>query len=108
MTDVVWTRPRHGTRKVPACAQDAARVAAKEQPELRTIRIGSRTVPYWEAGTAYLPYSRGYFPGGTLPAGAVHQTFTHPMGAAPSESGGVVGGHTGEAGGFGGDSGGGR
>lgn len=107
VTDVVWTRPGHGTRTVPSCSQDAARVAARQQPDLRTVRIGSRTVPYWEAGAAYLPYSRGYFPGGTLAPGGVHNTFTPPLGAAPSESGGAFGGQFGEAGGFGGDFGGG-
>lgn len=62
--DVVWTPPRHGTRTVPACAQCAARVAAREKPEVRTVRIGSRNVPYWEAGVSYLPYTEGYFAGG--------------------------------------------
>ena len=50
------------TRVVPACAQDAARLAARERPDVRTVTIGSRTVPYWDAGAAYRPYSRGNFP----------------------------------------------
>jgi hypothetical protein len=62
--DVEWTTTRHGTRIVPACAQDAARLAARERPEVRTVTVGSRTVPYWDAGAAYRPYSRGYFPVG--------------------------------------------
>ena len=104
VTDVVWNRPRHGTRTVPACAQDAARVAAREQPELRTVRIGSRTVPYWEAGSAYLPYSRGYFPAATamgaqlawgLEAGA-----TGGLTGGPSDNhGGAFDGMGGELGG---------
>jgi hypothetical protein len=61
VSDVVWTTSRYGTRTVPACAQDAARVGARQQPELRTVTIGARTVPYWEAGAAFAPYSRGYF-----------------------------------------------
>jgi len=62
VTDVMWTPPRgRGTRKVPACAQDAARVAAHEDPDVRTVTIGSRTVPYWEAGAVYQPYGEGYF-----------------------------------------------
>ncbi|HET6561417.1 MAG TPA: hypothetical protein VFG72_06050 [Marmoricola sp.] len=61
VADVLWTTSRYGTRTVPACAQDAARVAAHEKPELRTVAIGSRKVPYWEAGAAFQPYSRGYF-----------------------------------------------
>ena len=60
-SDVVWTRPRHGTRTVPACAQDAARVGAGDQPEIRYVQLGSRQVPYWEAGRAFAPYGQGYF-----------------------------------------------
>ncbi|WP_344183351.1 hypothetical protein [Kribbella lupini] len=60
-TDVVWTRPKHGTRTVPACAQDAARVGSGDQPEIRYVQLGSRQVPYWEAGRAFAPYGQGYF-----------------------------------------------
>jgi len=60
--DVVWTVPRRGTRRVPACAQCAARVDAREDPALRVVVVGGRRVPYWEAGEAVQPYSRGYFP----------------------------------------------
>ena len=59
--DVVWTQSGYGTRKVPACAQDAERVANREKPEVRMVQIGSRMVPYWSAGAAYQPYSEGYF-----------------------------------------------
>ncbi len=61
VTDVMFTPRNRGTRSVPACAQDAARVANHDAPEVRTVKIGSRTVPYWEAGVAYLPYGEGYF-----------------------------------------------
>lgn len=95
--DVVWTRPARGTRTVPACAQDAARVAAREQPQLRTVRIGSRTVPYWEAGAAILPYSRGYFPGaaaGAGPAAALGWMFDQGAGGSGAHShGGAAGAH---------------
>ena len=60
-TDVVWTQPRHGTRKIAVCAQDAARLGAGEDPEVRMVVIGNRRVPYWEAGKAVQPYSAGYF-----------------------------------------------
>ena len=63
VANVMWTDPRRGTRTVPACAQDAARVANHEVPAVRRITIGSRTMPYWEAGVAYLPYGQGYFAG---------------------------------------------
>lgn len=98
VTDVVWTRPGRGTRTVPACAQDAARVAARERPELRTVRIGSRSVPYWEAGAAYLPYSRGYFPADAIGLGGVALGWAFdPPAAGPvvggtSDPGGALGG----------------
>jgi uncharacterized membrane protein YgcG len=66
VSNVMWTQPGHGTRSVPACAQDAARVANHERPEVRTITVGSQTVPYWEAGAAYLPYAEGYFAGAAV------------------------------------------
>jgi len=80
--DVVKTFPRTGTRKVPACVQCAARVEAREEPEARQVRLGDRTVPYWDAGTAYLPYLQGNF---MVPA-AGSQGWTHqlPISAAPS------------------------
>ncbi len=62
-TEVVWTTGRLGTRRVPACAQDAARVAHRESPQVRTVDEGGLQVPYWEAGAAYEPYRSGYFVG---------------------------------------------
>jgi len=59
--DVVWTPPKRGTRTLPACRRCAARVEARERPDIRTVRIGSFRVPYWEAGSVTLPYSYGYF-----------------------------------------------
>ena len=55
--EVLWTQPGRGTRRVPACRQDAARVAAHERPDVRRVRLGSRRVPYWEAGAAFAPYT---------------------------------------------------
>jgi hypothetical protein len=94
VTDVVWTRPKGGgTRSVPACAQDAGRVAAREKPDLRLVRIGSRQVPWWEAGETAGPYGRGYFPASVLAAAAGHQRggvgHPGPVTATPSETGGV-------------------
>ena len=60
-TDVVWNQPKYGTRKIAVCAQDAARLRAGEEPEVRMVVVGNRRVPYWEAGKAVLPYSSGYF-----------------------------------------------
>ena len=59
------------TRTVPACTQDAARVAAHEQPEVRSVTVGDRSVPYWDAGSPYVPDRRGYFPGGMDTTGLV-------------------------------------
>lgn len=63
-TDIVWTQPKVGTRTVPACAQDAARIRSGDEPEVRYVRYGSRVVPYWEAGAAIAPYGMGYFTAG--------------------------------------------
>jgi hypothetical protein len=82
-TDVVWTRPRHGTRTVPACAQDAARLDDGRQPEIRYVQLGSRLVPYWEAGRAFAPYGQGYFSGGGEGASFI------PLSAFDGQSGGT-------------------
>jgi hypothetical protein len=72
--DVQFTPPGRGTRKVPACAMDAARLKAGEKPEIREVEIGGRRVPYFEAGAAYYPYGEGYFVNASL----VHALFTTP------------------------------
>ncbi|WP_405058115.1 hypothetical protein OG474_36000 [Kribbella sp. NBC_01505] len=66
--DVVWT-PRSGpTRKVPACAQDAARIKAGEDPPVRMVRYGEQQVPAWEAGSPNEPYRIGFFASSTARA----------------------------------------
>lgn len=74
---VMWTSSRTGTRTVPACSRCATQVAARERPEVRTVQIGGRRVPYWEAGTALHPYSKGYFPDGEL-GGAMAWMYQRP------------------------------
>src|SRR6478735_9374172 len=99
VTDVMWTPGRgRGTRRVPVCAQDAARVAAHEEPEVRTVTVRSRQVPYWEAGGAYLPYAEGYF------ASAAVMTWALQAHTNGGPFGGVDGGGAGgfDGGGFGG------
>lgn len=82
--DVVFTPRRRGTRTVPACAQDAARVEAGQDPEVRMVTIGSRRVPYWEGGRAYMPYGAGYFVSGALAGGEVLAwAFVPPAEAGP-------------------------
>lgn len=103
VADVVWTTTRYGTRTIPACAQDAARVAVREQPDVRMAVIGPRRVPYWEAGDAFLPYSLGYFPAGTyaaiyaadLAAASEGWGSGHDVGPGDLSGGGDVGGDLG-------------
>ena len=106
VTDVLWTQPAHGTRSVPACAQDAARVANQEAPEVRKVKIGSRTVPYWAAGNAYRPYSEGYFAGVAMLAWVYAPPAASDLGWSNYGFDGG-GGHGGSDGGGGGDFGGG-
>ena len=47
--DVMFTPPGGGTRRVAACAQDAARIEAGERPAVRTIDVGGQMVPYRDA-----------------------------------------------------------
>jgi hypothetical protein len=110
--DVVWTWPKHGTRTVPACAQDAARVGAGDQPEIRYVRLGSRQVPYWQAGRAFAPYCQGYFASGGEGAsfiplssfdglsGGGHASWGNDWAAGGHDAGGHGGGHDGGHGGF--------
>jgi hypothetical protein len=92
-TDVVWTQPKVGTRTVPACAQDAARIQAGDEPEVRYVQFHSRRVPYWEAGAAVMPYGQGYFGAG---AGASYIA----MASFETQGGDAIGGW-GDAGGHG-------
>lgn len=93
--DVVHTFSRTGTRKVPACAQCAVRVEAGEAPAARQVQVDGRTVPYWDAGSAHLPYLQGQ---ALIPApGSNHHQAWAAMGvlgagtAAPSDLGGMYG-----------------
>jgi hypothetical protein len=70
--DLLWTVPGRGTRSVPACAQDAARIAHGEQPEVRTVRYGSQVLPYWEAGAAFLPYGKNHYNAAVMQVGYQH------------------------------------
>ena len=108
--DVLYTPSGRGTRTVPACAQDAARLRNGERPALRTVRIGSRSVPYWEAGAAYLPYGQGYFVGGAVALGWAFDPPAISYGGNQSgpDHGGFLGGDGGglDGGGFDGGGGG--
>jgi hypothetical protein len=60
-TEVVWT-PRNGpTRKVPACAQDAARIRAGQDAPVYLVRFGEVQVPLWEPGAPVERYRISFF-----------------------------------------------
>ena len=81
MRDVVYTPRRRGTRTVPACAQDAARVEAGQEPDFLMVTVGERRVPYWDSGRADQPYGVGYFVRGTFAQGEVLAwAFVPPVG----------------------------
>ncbi|CAA9369725.1 MAG: putative membrane protein [uncultured Nocardioidaceae bacterium] len=61
-TEVLWTAAGRGTRKVPACAQDAARQADGEKVDVKMVWVNGQEVPYWAAGGLHQPYERGYAP----------------------------------------------
>ncbi len=113
--DVTWTSPRIGTRRVPACARCVSQLAAREKPEVRTVKIGPRKVPYWEAGARFHPYARGYFPADAAAGGlAMAWIYSAPdlgsqvylgqgygdPGAGGFDGGGFDGGGGGDGGGF--------
>jgi hypothetical protein len=76
--EVLWTPPKGGgTRRVPVCAQDAARIAAGTEPEVHYIRYGELNVPYWEVGDPNEPYRFGLFDGGGARAIAINLRLRH-------------------------------
>ncbi len=72
---------------------------------MRKVKIGSRTVPYWAAGNAYLPYSQGYFANAAMLTWAFQPSIVvSDFGSVGGFDGGGFGGFDG--GGAGGDGGG--
>jgi hypothetical protein len=60
-TEVVWT-PRNGpTRRVLACAQDAARIRAGDDARVYLVRYGEQQMPAWEPGAPIEPYRISFF-----------------------------------------------
>jgi hypothetical protein len=98
--EVLWTRPGHGTRRVPACSQDAARVADRREPEIRMVKIGARTMPYWAAGAAYQPYTSGYFATAAALTWAYQGQAYDPGGPSDFGVGGFHGSGTFDGGGY--------
>lgn len=71
VTDIMWTPRGRGTRKVPACARDAARVANHERPEVRQVRIGSQAGPVLGGGCCLLAVRPGLLRQRGSPRGAL-------------------------------------
>ncbi|MEX2551400.1 MAG: hypothetical protein WD627_00135, partial [Actinomycetota bacterium] len=72
VTEVEWSPDGSGaTRRVPACAADAAMVAGGTSPKGREITVEGRRVPYWEAPAYYGPWAGGYWGGGGLLQGMI-------------------------------------
>jgi hypothetical protein len=59
--DVSWAPDGGVPRDVPACRLDAERVVAGAEPDTRQVLLGTRRVPYYEAGPAFAPFTAGYF-----------------------------------------------
>ena len=51
VTDVMFTARAGGTKRVPSCAQDAARVNAGEKPEMRKVDVRGHKIDYLEIRT---------------------------------------------------------
>ena len=98
--DTDWAPGGGATRTVPVCAADAARLAAGQDPDVRTVATEYGPQPYWNAGPAYAPWAGGYFGGyggGLLPGLLVGTMLGSMMGggqawAAPGYDGGYGGG----------------
>jgi hypothetical protein len=60
-TDVEWAPLGGVTREIPVCLADANRLAQGAEPEARMVRLGSRLVPWYEAGPRYATYAQGYY-----------------------------------------------
>ena len=106
--DVVWAPPGGEPREVPACASDAARVDAGEEPESRLVEAGGMMTPLWGAPAYFSPWYGGYFGmfGGGLMNTMLLGTMLGGFGGWGMGGHGMGGGF-GDSGGGGGDFGGG-
>ena len=67
VAEVEWAPPGGLPRSVPVCAADLARLNDGVEPEARRVPVNGQMVPYWQAGSAYMPWAGGFFGGGLLP-----------------------------------------
>jgi hypothetical protein len=75
--NVLWAPPGGEPREVPACAADAARLDAGEEPEQREVLVGGRQTPYWGV-PGLMPYASGFygmFGGGLFPGFLIGSVF---------------------------------
>lgn len=56
-----WAPPGGAPRDVPVCAACAARIEDGISPDARTVPTPSGDRPYWEAGSEYGPWARGWY-----------------------------------------------
>ncbi|MGC4939173.1 hypothetical protein [Kribbella sp. DT2] len=56
---MVWTPRNGGTRKVAACAQDAARIAAGDEPDRHHTK--DLQLPFWETYDPDKPFTFGFW-----------------------------------------------
>ncbi|MFG1624277.1 hypothetical protein [Kribbella sp. NPDC049227] len=68
--------------RLPACADDAARLEAGDQPLVRDVEYSGRRMPYWQVGAGLAPYATGYFGSGA--AGAAQQALALFEGGPPA------------------------
>ncbi|TCC53001.1 hypothetical protein E0H75_04485 [Kribbella capetownensis] len=67
IADVLWSQSDHA--RLPACAEDAARLEAGDEPLIREVEYTGLRMPYWQVGAAFAPYATGYFGSGAAGAG---------------------------------------
>ncbi|MFG2146247.1 hypothetical protein ACGFRG_18875 [Streptomyces sp. NPDC048696] len=83
--DVQWAPMGGAPRPVPACAADAVRVKAGDEPDSRMVHTDNGPQPYWNAGPAYAPWAGGYFGGaGGILGGLLVGTMLGGLLSAPS------------------------
>ncbi|WP_406112318.1 hypothetical protein [Kitasatospora purpeofusca] len=85
--DADWAPAGGAARSVPVCRADADRLAAGQDPDIRTVPTEHGPQPYWNAGPAYGPWAGGYFGGfggGGLLPGLLVGTMLGSMMATPA------------------------
>lgn len=60
-TDVTWAPTGGVEREIPVCFPCRERLAEGVTPDVRRVRFGNRTVPWFQGGPAYGAYAEGYY-----------------------------------------------